>query len=152
MFFFRLFFRKILIQNCFSLHSRHRHTLRRFHRHCWIHLFVVILTELIATNTCDAAQTILQPTNDAMNMNKTHSSDNHTDSFMQLSERKFLKRDKRFLLFTGGGISKVSLIIIHFAYSSNNCFGCIFFADCFGLLGTCGNTRSSQLAYLESGL
>lgn len=68
---------------------------------------MVILTELIATNTCDAAQNILQPTNDAINMNRVRCDDNSTESFVHLSDGKILKRDKRFLLFSGGGISKV---------------------------------------------
>lgn len=58
-------------------------------------------------NMLNAAKSIFHPTNDMINMNKDHS-----ESYVHLSDGKILKRDKRYLLFSGGGISKVRTIII----------------------------------------
>lgn len=84
-----------------------RRTPRRCHQHRWIHLLVAIFIGLVAVDTCDAANNILQPTNDVM---LSHGQRNN-DSYVHLSDGKILKRDKRFLLFTGGGISKVRWLV-----------------------------------------
>lgn len=112
------------------VYSAHGYGRRRFDRQCGIFLLAVIFTELIVTNTCDAAKHILQPPNDVMKMNgRLQNSDNSTESYVQLADGKILKRDKRYLLFSGGGISKVCFITFcsaqHIDETTAHCFGMV---------------------------
>lgn len=75
-----------------------------------------------------------------------HSNDGGFDDFL-LDTGKILKRDKRYLLWTGGGISKVykgdkfiQTVTNYILTKSVFLFLFSFFLDCFGFLGTGRNT------------
>lgn len=104
---------------------------------------------LLVIDTGDAAKSILQSPNDVINTEGKHINSSETDSYVQLADGKILKRDKRFLLFSGGGISKVWPNA--FSEQIDNIFR-IVSAGGPGFLGTRRNTWSRQLAYFEFGV
>lgn len=61
-------------------------------------LKAIIFIEILALTTTNAAKSIISP--ETINTNDTH---------IHMADGKILHRDKRFLIFSGGGISKVHM-------------------------------------------
>lgn len=66
--------------------------------------FLVIFIEMMKVQRSNGAQKTLHHLNDVRNL--SHHSD--VIDHIQLDDGKVLKRDKRFLLFSGAGIAKVN--------------------------------------------
>lgn len=92
---------------------------------------------VVSTNGIDAVKTVLQPTHDVIDM-QMHMTQNSTKEDVEpVASNKVLKRDKRFLIFMGGGIAKVKQSTIVFSFRGQR-FS--IFADCAGVLDTSGDS------------
>lgn len=69
-------------------------------------LFALILIEIIGLNEIIGGKSALYSPDHAKN-NGANSKNGTGDDYITMDAGKILKRDKRYLLFTGGGISKV---------------------------------------------